>query len=42
MSTSYDELFLFIDGEWIDRTGRETSPVTNPATGAVIGQVPHA
>ncbi|HEY9223299.1 MAG TPA: NAD-dependent succinate-semialdehyde dehydrogenase [Variovorax sp.] len=42
MSASYDELFLFIDGEWIDRTGRETSAVINPATGSVIGQVPHA
>ncbi len=32
MTASYDELFLFIDGEWIDGTGRETSAVTNPAT----------
>ena len=42
MSPSYDELFLFIDGEWIDRTRRETSPVINPAPGSVIGHVPHA
>jgi len=38
----YDELFLFIDGEWIDGTGRDTSAVFNPATGDVIGHVPHA
>lgn len=38
---NYDKLFLFIDGEWIDGSGRDTSPVYNPATGAVIGQVPH-
>lgn len=42
MSTHYDQLFLFIDGEWIDSHGRDTSAVLNPATGAVIGHVPHA
>lgn len=42
MSTQYDALFLFIDGAWIDGAGRDTSPVLNPATGAVIGHVPHA
>lgn len=42
MTASYDELFLFIDGEWIDGTGRETTAVTNPATGSVVGHVPHA
>jgi succinate-semialdehyde dehydrogenase/glutarate-semialdehyde dehydrogenase len=42
MSTHYDALFLFIDGEWIDSQGRDTSAVLNPATGTVIGHVPHA
>ncbi|WP_326534336.1 NAD-dependent succinate-semialdehyde dehydrogenase [Pseudorhodoferax sp.] len=42
MSQPYDELFLFIDGEWIGAAGRDTSPVINPATGALIGRVPHA
>jgi succinate-semialdehyde dehydrogenase/glutarate-semialdehyde dehydrogenase len=38
----YDDLFLFIDGEWLGADGRTTSPVMNPANGQVIGQVPHA
>jgi succinate-semialdehyde dehydrogenase/glutarate-semialdehyde dehydrogenase len=42
MSTSYGELFLLIDGEWLTAEKRASSPVVNPATGAVIGQVPHA
>ena len=42
MSTPYDELFLYIDGEWIGTAGRDTSAVINPATSAVIGHVPHA
>ena len=42
MSVQYDELFLFIEGEWINGAGRDNSPVFNPATGAVIGHVPHA
>ena len=29
-----------IDGEWVDADGRGTIPVTNPATGGVIGAVP--
>jgi succinate-semialdehyde dehydrogenase/glutarate-semialdehyde dehydrogenase len=40
-SNSHDELFLFIGGEWIEGGSRDTSPVTNPATGKVIGRVPH-
>lgn len=39
--TQYDQLFLFIDGEWIDGEGRDKSAVLNPATGEVMGQVPH-
>jgi succinate-semialdehyde dehydrogenase/glutarate-semialdehyde dehydrogenase len=37
-----DELMLFIDGEWIRAAGRQTQRVLNPATGAEIGQLPHA
>jgi len=39
---TYDQLYLFIGGKWIDAEGRDTSPVINPATGKVIGRVPHA
>ena len=38
----YDALYLYIDGEWISAEGRDTSAVVNPATGKVIGRVPHA
>ena len=30
----------YIDGEWVDAGGGQSIPVTNPATGAVIGTVP--
>jgi len=30
----------YIDGEWRDAVGGGTKPVTNPATGAVLGTVP--
>lgn len=38
----YPDLFLFIAGEWLGVEGRDSSPVINPATGAVLGRVPHA
>ena len=38
----YDDLYLFIGGEWIAAGDRDTSPVINPATGQVIGRIPHA
>lgn len=38
----FDDLYLYIDGEWIEAGSRDTSPVINPATGRVIGRVPHA
>ncbi|MBI1262153.1 MAG: aldehyde dehydrogenase family protein [Rhizobiales bacterium] len=38
----YDQLFLFIDGEWIDRGTRDGLDVFNPATGDVIGTLPVA
>lgn len=42
MPASYAEICLLIDGEWISAKDRASSPVVNPATGEVIGQVPHA
>ena len=32
---------LFIDGEWLDAAGRETSAIVDPATGEEIGRLPH-
>jgi succinate-semialdehyde dehydrogenase/glutarate-semialdehyde dehydrogenase len=40
MKTSYDPLYLFIGGEWLNAEGRETVAVVNPATGREIGRVP--
>jgi len=41
-ASAYAELGLFIGGEWVGGEGRKTSPVINPATEEVIGQLPHA
>jgi succinate-semialdehyde dehydrogenase/glutarate-semialdehyde dehydrogenase len=38
----YPELQLFIDGEWIDKGPRASETVLNPATGEVLGELPHA
>lgn len=38
----YASLSLYIDGEFIAGEGRAHGPVTNPATGEVIAQLPHA
>ena len=38
----YPALRLLIDGRWLDAAGRTTEPVLNPATGAVLGELPHA
>ncbi|MEP6908325.1 MAG: aldehyde dehydrogenase family protein, partial [Pseudoxanthomonas sp.] len=38
----YPEIKMYIDGEWIGAGSRVTTPVINPATGEVIGQLPHA
>lgn len=38
----YPKLSLFIDGQWLSSEGRDTSDVLNPATGARLGQLPHA
>jgi len=42
LATQYADLALFIGGEWLPAEGRKTSPVINPATEEVIGQLPHA
>jgi succinate-semialdehyde dehydrogenase/glutarate-semialdehyde dehydrogenase len=38
----YDQLALYIDGEFLSGDGRQTQDVTNPATLEVLGQLPHA
>ena len=38
----YPSLSLYIDGQFIHAEGRHQQPVFNPATGEVIGQLPHA
>ncbi|HWW81529.1 MAG TPA: NAD-dependent succinate-semialdehyde dehydrogenase [Steroidobacteraceae bacterium] len=38
--TSYSELKLHIDGEWIGAGGRRTHRVINPANGATLGELP--
>jgi succinate-semialdehyde dehydrogenase/glutarate-semialdehyde dehydrogenase len=38
----YPPLQLFIDGEWISRGSRASEPVLDPATGEVLGELPHA
>ena len=39
---AYEDLCLYIDGEFIQGGGRPTGEVLNPATGQVIAQLPHA
>ncbi len=41
-SNLYPELQLFIGGEWISRGNRNSEQVLNPATGEVLGELPHA
>src|SRR6202041_2143689 len=38
--TSYSELKLHIDGEWIGAGSRRTHRVINPANGATLGELP--
>lgn len=38
----YPQLQLFIDGEWISKGDRQSEQVLNPATGEVLGELPHA
>jgi succinate-semialdehyde dehydrogenase / glutarate-semialdehyde dehydrogenase len=38
----YADLRLFIGGEWVAKGSRKSQPVVSPATGATIGELPHA
>lgn len=38
----YEQLALYIDGEFLSGDGRQTQDVTNPATLEVLGKLPHA
>ncbi|MGD9766382.1 MAG: NAD-dependent succinate-semialdehyde dehydrogenase [Pseudolabrys sp.] len=38
----YTQLALYIDGQWLDGTGRQSEDVLNPATGKSLGPLPHA
>ncbi|ETF01586.1 succinate-semialdehyde dehdyrogenase [Advenella kashmirensis W13003] len=40
--SQYEALSLYIDGEFLSGDGRTTQDVINPATGEVLGQLPHA
>ncbi len=42
LDIAYPELKLYIDGEWIGVGKRRTHAVINPATGAVLGELPLA
>ncbi|USU18868.1 NAD-dependent succinate-semialdehyde dehydrogenase [Paraburkholderia fungorum] len=42
MNAHYDSLYLFIDGEWIAASERDTAPVVNPASLQELGRVPLA
>lgn len=39
---TYPNLKLLIDGQWVDRTAAGAVPVLDPATGAVLGELPVA
>jgi succinate-semialdehyde dehydrogenase/glutarate-semialdehyde dehydrogenase len=38
----YTDLQLYIDGEWLNGSGRKSEDVLNPATGKVLAALPHA
>ncbi|MBX3649970.1 MAG: NAD-dependent succinate-semialdehyde dehydrogenase [Burkholderiales bacterium] len=38
----YEDLSLYIDGQFLGHEGRKTQDVLNPATDEVLGQLPHA
>ncbi|RJG02595.1 NAD-dependent succinate-semialdehyde dehydrogenase [Noviherbaspirillum sedimenti] len=42
MNPQYPALALYIAGEWLEKGSRASEPVIDPATGDVIGEVPHA
>ena len=37
----YPKLRMYIDGQWVDG-GKDGEDVINPATGKVLGRLPHA
>ena len=39
---SYEDLALYIDGEFIKGGGRREQDIINPATMEVLGKLPHA
>ncbi len=42
VTIDYPTAYLYIDGEFLTGGGRHEQAVRNPATGAVIGRLPHA
>src|SRR5256885_5063 len=40
--TKVETVSYYINGSWEKPHGRTTQPVTNPATGAVLAEVPYA
>lgn len=38
----YDDIGLYIAGEWLHHNGRQQQDVINPATGVAVGQLSHA
>src|SRR5256885_3677008 len=40
--TQYEDLCLYINGQFLKGGGRKESDVVNPATDEVIGKLPHA
>jgi len=38
----YTDLALYIDGQWLNGSGRKGEDVINPATGKTLGHLPHA
>lgn len=41
-ATVYEKLAMYIDGKFVEAEGRKTEPVVNPASGEVLGHLPHA
>ncbi len=41
-ATEVRTLKFYVNGQWVEPAGRSLHPVTNPATGEVIAQVPYA
>jgi succinate-semialdehyde dehydrogenase/glutarate-semialdehyde dehydrogenase len=39
---AYEKLEILINGKWISDDSKKFEPVINPATGEVLGQLPHA